>query len=555
MAKSGIEAMLDVLAAAGVRTLFGNPGTTELPLMDRLASDDRFRFVLGLHEIAVMAMADGYAQASGQVGFVNLHTACGLGNAMGMLFNAQATGVPLIVTAGQQDARLRFQEPVLTGEMVAVARPWVKWAAELTRPQDLPDAIRRAIQIALTPPMGPVFLSLPLDVQQGDVGDADCSSPTLPDQRVRPPAEALAKAADWLLAARSPAILAGTRAAQSGAHAALVALAERLGAPVHVECSTSHGRLPFPCDHPLYAGRLPLWSPEVRERLAPYDRLFLVGVDVLREYLPHEPARAIPESCRLVHLDSDPWQIGKNYPVELALLGDPRTGLEELDRLLTGRLTPTQAGQAARRITEAVRQQEIRRSRWDEQAAASTTAPLPPAAVCAAIARALPTNAAVIEEAPTTTGGLLERYGVPRDPLALFGHRGWALGWGLGAALGVKLAWPDRPVLAVVGDGASLYGIQALWNAARDRLPVTVLVCNNTQYRILKVCGDVMKLPAMTAGRHVGMDLTDPLIDYQAMAAAYGVASERVATAEGLTEALTRSLAGDEPRLIEVAVE
>src|SRR5687767_10071969 len=222
MATTGIHAMLDLLAGFGVQKIFGNPGTTEMPLNDALVGDRRFQYVLGLQEVPVMAMADGYAMATGSLGVVNLHISCGLGNAMGMLYNAYREGTPLLVTAGQQDRRLMFEEPILYGQMVEVARPWTKWACDVNRVQDLPIAIRRAVQTALTPPTGPVFLSLPVDVQMELVGQApdrpekkDDAAGQRPaprlDARIRPPVEAIRRAAALLLSAKNPAILAGSR--------------------------------------------------------------------------------------------------------------------------------------------------------------------------------------------------------------------------------------------------------------------------------------------------------------------------------------------------------
>ena len=191
MAIRGIDAFLELLAAAGVRYIFGNPGTTELPLNDALIDDQRFQYILGLQEVPLMAMADGYAMASRKLGVVNVHICCGLGNAMGMLYNAFREGTPLLLTAGQQDRRLKFEEPILWGQMVEVARPWTKWAVEVDRVEDLPSAMRRAIQVALTPPTGPVFMSLPVDVQMELAEELDLTPPKLPDHGVRPPLAAL----------------------------------------------------------------------------------------------------------------------------------------------------------------------------------------------------------------------------------------------------------------------------------------------------------------------------------------------------------------------------
>ncbi len=297
MGISGIHAFLDMLADLGVKHLFGNPGTTELPLSDAMVEDRRIQYILGLQEVPVVAMADGYAQASRSLGVVNLHISCGLGNAMGMLYNAHRAGTPLLVTAGQQDRRLMFEEPILWSDMVRVAQPWMKWAAEVHRVQDLPTAIRRATQAALTPPTGPVFLSLPMDLQS-EIAELDLTKAKPLDARVRPPVGALRQAAEVLGTARNPAILVGSRTTEADAVAELVAVAERIGAPVISESGTTHGRLGFPADHPLSAPGLPIWSPEVRARLADHDVILVVGMDLLRLYVTSSRRARSPNMSR-----------------------------------------------------------------------------------------------------------------------------------------------------------------------------------------------------------------------------------------------------------------
>lgn len=555
---TGIDIFLELLASAGVRYVFGNPGTTELPLSDALIDHPSIKYLLGLQEVPVMAMADGFAMASGTPGVVNLHISCGLGNAMGMLYNAFREGTPLIVTAGQTDRRLKFEEPILWGDMVGVVRPWTKWAVEVDRVADIPAAVRRAVQIALSPPTGPVFLSLPLDVQMESVVRAslDMTPPRVPDRRVRPPADALRRAVDVLLAAKNPAILAGSRVTEAGAVAELVAVAERLGVSVIAESGTTHGRLPFPCDHPLAAIGLPLWSPEVRERLKQYDVLLVVGMDLLRQYVYHEPARAIPEHIRLVHLDENPYQIGKNYPVEVGLVGDTKSGLAELDQLLTERMTESQRQIAARR-TETLTAENVRRreSLLKDIAGELSVRPMTPRVAMSSIARVLPKNAAVVEEAVTTTNTTLERLAALGNTDGYFGHRGWALGWGLGVSIGVRLAWPERPVLAILGEGASMYGIQGLWTAARYKIPVTFVICNNAQYQILKIGARGLNLPRAQAGEFLGMDIVEPEIDFVALAKSLGVDAVRIAEPDALADEVAESLAGDKPRLIDVPIQ
>jgi len=555
MLTSGTNALLDMLVDAGVRYLFGNPGTTELPLVDALVADRRIRYVLGLQEVPVVAMADGYAQASRSLGVVNLHASCGLGNGMGMLYNAYRAGTPLLVTAGQQDRRLRFEEPILWSNLVEVARGWTKWAAEVERIEDLPSAIRRAVQTALAPPTGPVFLSLPLDIQT-DIAELDLTPAARLDSRVRPPAEALRRAAEALATARNPGILAGSRVVEAGAVEPLVAVAERLGAAVLSESGTTHGRLGFPPNHPLYAQALPLWSPEVREKLAEFDVLLVVGMDLLRQYVYFEPARAVPEHIRLVHLDPDPWQLGKNYPLEVGLVGDPWAGLTELAGLLDEVMTAAAKHTArARGEARALAHCTARQALWRRSEEERDARPLSPLTLMSSLARIIPDDIALVEEAVTTTNTYLERLGALKNATGYFAHRGWALGWGLGCALGVKLAWPERPVLAMVGEGAAMYGIQGLWTAARYRLPVTFVIPNNAQYQILKVGARQLGLPAAKSGQFEGMDLVGPEIDLVALARSLGVEAHRVSDPHELSERVAESLAGDAPRLFDVPIQ
>jgi len=552
---SGIEAFIHLLAEAGVDRIFGNPGTTELPLNDALVEDRRLQYILGLQEVPVMAMADGYAMASGGLAVVNLHISCGLGNAMGMLYNAYREGTPLLVTAGQQDRRLIFEEPILAGDMVSVTRPWTKWSVEVNRVEDVPAAVRRAAQVALTPPTGPVFLSLPVDVQMEVSGSLDMAPIRVPDFRTRPPLEPLQHAAAVLASSKNPGILAGSRITERGAVAPLIKIAETLGAPVIAESGTTHGRLPFPPDHPLYALGLPLWSPEIQERLQEFDVLLVAGMDLLRQYVYHEPSRAVPAHIKLVHLDEDAYQIGKNYETEAGVAGDISMSLSELASLLPAAMTAdrhelAQQHRQTRMQQHADARAALRRQIEEEK----VLRPMTSLTLMSSLAEVLPPDIAVIEEAVTTTATTFERLGAIRNNTGYFGHRGWALGWGLGCSIGVKMAWPDRPVLAMLGEGAAMYGIQGLWSAARYNVPVVFVICNNAQYQILKIGARGMELPQAMQGRYEGLDIAGPEIDFVNLAKSLGVESHRINCPQELQSRVADALKGNRPVVFDAPI-
>jgi benzoylformate decarboxylase len=307
---SGKRAFLELLKQEGVEILFGNPGTTELALMDALAVDNELRYVLALQEAAVMAMADGYAQASGKLAVVNLHVAPGLGNAMGMLYDATKSAAPILVTAGQHDQSFNVTEPILWADLPTIARPLVKWSSEVHRLADLPRMVHRAVKTALAPPTGPVFLSLPGDILKEE-GDVDLMTPTRVAPRTRGDRAAVETAAELLAAAERPVIMAGDAVAQSRAHAEIVALAEMLGAPVYAEFVPSTAS--FPTSHPLFRGAVARMQPAVRKVLEQHDVLFSVGGDLFTLSLPSD-VEPVPAELAIIHLDVDPWSSAKTIP-------------------------------------------------------------------------------------------------------------------------------------------------------------------------------------------------------------------------------------------------
>jgi benzoylformate decarboxylase len=545
---SGKRAFLDLLKQEGVTVMFGNPGTTELPLMDAFAVEHDIKYILGLQEAALMAMADGYAQASGGLAVLNLHVAPGLGNAMGMLYDAMKANAPVLVTAGQQDLEYLVTEPVLTADLPTLARPFVKWAAEVHRLEDLPRYVHRAVKTALAPPTGPVFLALPGDILKNDA-DIDLLEPTRVAPRVRGDTAAIAAAADLLAKAERPVIIAGDAVTQSRAHKELVALAEAIGAPVYVEFIPNTAS--FPASHPLYRGSMTRSQAGVREVLDQHDLLFSVGGDLFTWSLP-SPIDPWPKGLPLIHLDTDPWQIGKNYPAQVAILGDPKATLPDITSSVVARMSANAKSAASARLkslTDAIKK-DREAFRAKARAMAAKT-PVQPLALLEAIGAMLPKDAVVIEEILSSAPGTRSLINSD-DEQSFYGLRGGGIGWGLPAAIGAKIALPDRPVVALIGDGSAMYTIQALWTQARERLNVTTLLCNNRSYRILQV--ELHRAGVTEPGRKARSltELSNPDLDWVRLARAMGVPAIRVETAETLTENLRRAFAEPGPQLIEM---
>ncbi|HET6183900.1 MAG TPA: thiamine pyrophosphate-dependent enzyme [Acetobacteraceae bacterium] len=548
----GKTALLELLKQEGVRVMFGNPGTTELPLMDALAVEQDIRYVLALQEAPAMAMADGFALASGGLAVVNLHVAPGLGNALGMLYDAQKAGSPVLVTAGQHEQTFNLTEPLLWADLPRIAQPFVKWSYEVRRLEDLPRAVHRAAKTALAPPTGPVFLSLPGDVLTASA-DIELGAPTRIAARIRGDAEALASAAALIARSEHPVIIAGDAVAQSGGLAELVALAEAVGAPVYDEGMAS--RTMFPSTHPLYRGNFARLPATIRGILQDHDLLISAGGDLFTLSLPGA-VEAMPDFMKIVHLDNDPWEIGKNYPADVAILGDPKATLPELLRGIESAMTPEARARAEARRAEAAAEGERGLARLREEAARVTgRTPIHPLALMEAVAALLPDNAVVVDETVSSGAGL-RRFLRSTDPQSFFGLRGGGIGWGLPAAIGIKLALPHRPVVALIGDGSAMYTIQGLWTAAHERLAGLVFVIiNNSSYRILKQRVNAMQQFAAQTGRFVGMELEDPAVDYVSIAKGMGLMAQH---ATGLDEArgmLTDALRADGPVLVDVKVD
>ncbi|QXQ07513.1 hypothetical protein KX816_05680 [Sphingosinicellaceae bacterium] len=546
---AGKHIFLDLLRSEGVEFVFGNPGTTELPLMDAFVVETGIRYILGLNEVVVLGMADGYAQATGKLAVANLHAAPGLGNAMGMLYNAKKAGAPILVTAGQQDTTFALTEPLLWDDLATMARPLVKWSHEVGRLADLPRAVHRAAKVALTAPTGPVFLSIPGDVL-ADEADINLMAPTRIGPRIIADADAIAAAADLIAASVTPVIFAGDAVAKSDAHGELAALAEAIGAPVYLEGMANTAA--FPSNHPLYAGSVSRMAPALRAVMEHHDLLVSIGADLLTQSQA-SGIEALAPATKVVHLDNDPWEIGKNHPVAAALLGDPKATLPLLTAAVLARMAPATERRGGVEAGIALKQAALV-ARAEAEADAGAV-PLSPLAVCHLLGQLIPDDAIVVEELLSSGMNTVRQLIPATRPDSWFGMRGGGIGVCLPQAAGIALGKPGCPVVALSGDGSAMYSLAALWTLAHYRLPVVAVIFNNRSYRILKQRTRAIGGHSAEAGTYVAMDIDTPALDFVKLSEGHGVAAVRVETLDALREAFVRGLAGDAPLLIEVVVD
>ncbi|MBR1281227.1 thiamine pyrophosphate-binding protein [Bradyrhizobium sp. AUGA SZCCT0177] len=544
---TGRSAFLALLKDEGITHLFGNPGTTELPIMHALKDHPDLTYVMAMQESLVVAIADGYSRASGKLVACNVHVAPGLGNAMGSLFNAAFTGTPMILTAGQQEQGHGLMEPVLYGPLVQMAEPLVKWAVEVTRLEDLPRIVRRAAKIATTPPTGPVFISLPGDILNAEAG-IELGRSTRVDTRVKPSDEALGALVARILKAERPVIITGDEIVKSDALKEAAQFAETIGAPAY-QCSTPYGAH-FLSESPCFMGALSRLQKQVREVLSPYDLMIVLGADPLRMSVYSE-VDPLPDGLGIVQIGLVDWDLAKNYGAEIALKADVKETLRALVPALKaagGGALETRAKQGVAAL--APKNWTAKRKPLIEQIAkASTKSPIDPDWLALQVVEAMPDNAILVDEGLTSSRQILalrphrDRYGY--HALASGG-----IGWGLPASVGVSLANPERPVVCYSGDGSSMYSIQSLWTAANHKLPLTFVIVNNGGYRIIK-----QRLLAFHGDDHyVGMDFVDPPVDFTGLAKSLGLEAMRVTDPGQLKSVLSSAIGRPGTKLIEVVV-
>jgi benzoylformate decarboxylase len=516
------DALYDFCRRTGMTTVFGNPGSTELRMLRGFPDD--FTYVLGLQESVAVAAAAGHALGTGRAALVNLHSAGGVGHSLGAVFNAHRDRVPLVIIAGQQNRALLQTRPFLgADEPATFPRPYVKWSRQPERGEDVPAALAEAYRVAMTPPRGPVFLSVPED-------DWDLPAEPIAERQVHTDftasPTAIREVADALNEAASPVIIVGSGVDDEGALPVVTQLAERTGAPVWI--SPLSGRSGFPEDHRLFRGFLPPVRDQLRERLEGHDVILVLGAPVFSYHVYAEnPGPVVPEGSKLFHLDCDPGQTAWT-PVGTGVLTTLQPGVTALLDLVE------KADRAAPEPRERL-------------AAPAATDPMDVGLVIEALRERMPEDAIIVEECPSHRDIFHARLPISRSGGFLTTGSG-ALGWGLPLAVGRALAaGPGERIVCVMGDGSMMYSIQALWTAAQHNAPMTVIVLNNHGYGAVKALGRRIQIPSV-----VGSDIND--LDFVTVAQGLGVPGRKVDKAADLEAALAEGLAHDGPFILDVGV-
>jgi len=547
--RTGAQIIWDVLKDEEVEYIFGVPGSTETPLITSMGRAPEIKYILSAHESVSAGMADGYARTNGKLGVVMVHTAPGVANVVGNLYNAYRAGTPLLFIVGQQDATLENRDPRLDIDLQPMVSEISKGYWKVNRIQDLPVILSRAIKEANTLPKGPVFVVVPGDIQR-EIGELDIipAQSRRPAMNVRPDAQAIKQAAMVLVEAKGPVILANHEVPDADAIPELVKLSETIGAAVFV---MEEMRLTFPTNHPLYYGYAPCLCDAYRQICANADVVLALGKDVFTLF-DYQPTPFINPETKLIHIDIDPSGLAKTYPTDISLVGNLKIALDEIIAGIVSRISPERKEELAQRARElAATRSKMRSDEADKYNPHLDDVPISSWRAFKEIAAVMPPDGAVILECP-----ILMRYATKHfqfNERGIYYNSAAYLGWGIPGALGTCLATQNRPVMAVVGDGSALFGIQALWTAARYDLPVVTVVLNNAGYGAIRGFAELYAMATQQSIDVTTFDIGDPHIDRQAEA--YGIEARRVEDPAALKGALEWAADLGRPAVVEIMVD
>jgi benzoylformate decarboxylase len=549
--KIASQAYLEVAAAHDVEYVFGLPGTSGQEFIGTIADQEKIRFILALHETCVVSMADGHARVTGRPQLAQVSTLPGSCNAVGALYDAYRDRSPVIVTSTNVDTRIAGRDSHTEGkDLVEMTKQFTKWSAEVHRADRIPEFLNRAFKVAATPPTGPVYLALPSNLLGEPISvENPIAERSRVSARIGADLEAVQEAAKLIAAAKRPVIVAGSAIAKSGATEELIKFAEIVGAPVVMEPRYSF--LSFPTDHPQSfqiaerqpSFNLPVWGEP--------DLLLAIGCRLIREYR-YLPEPVIKPETRSIHIEEDPWEIGKVFPVDVGMIADPRSALRALLDIYP-RVNADTNGRNERLELIKKAQQQIKAEREAKTRQGWEATPINTARLVQTMDRLIEKNALIVNESPTSKDILMANFHFSTGRSYFSNSSGGYLGWGLGAAIGAKLASPARRVGACLGDGCAMFGLQGLWTLAKYRVPLTVIVFNNRAYMAVKNQFRGSEERVRIAAE-MGAEITGPDLNFARLAETFGIYGQRVEQPNAIEPALKRALEQNGPALIDVVI-
>ena len=548
---TGKQALLEMLKAEGVDYIFGNPGTSEGPIIDLLGDYPEFRYILTLQESVAVGMGESYARATGRASFVSLHVDSGLANGIALLLDALNTGTPMVVTSANYDIR-KVNETIT--DLAQLVRPVTKWAVELTHPDQIPSVIRRAFNEANSHPKGPVYVGFTSNALEG-MAEMNIVPSRPVYNAARPSEQGIAQAASLLMDSSRPMLLVGDRLSDDGAVDEAVELAELMGLPVY---QARGAEVAFPTTHGQFQGSLSLRVAAQRAVLQTFDLVLAVGSDPFEE-LFYWGDVILPPDAKLIHIDPDASRIGRSEPTDVGIVGHCGLALTDLTAALKERLSPGDLPEIEKRKQAAVDEVRRRREAFEESVAEKWDhKPMTPARMMAELAAAIPDNAIVVDDS-ISNRGTMRHYFQAQKRGDLRGYRGQSIGGGIGTTMGTQCANPDRPVFGIIGDGSAMMTVQGLWTAANDNIPCIFVICNNGSYRVLKVNfnvyqEEILELPETSGGRLLYSDFATPF-DMAAIANSMGVHGERITDPAQIKPAVDRAVASGKPALLDMVID
>ena len=545
---SGKQAVMEMLKAEGIEYIFGNPGTSEGPLIDMLGEYPEFKYIMALQESVAMGMGESYARSTNRTSFVSLHVDSGLANGIALMLDALNTGTPMVVTSANYDARKISENKT---DLAQLVRPVTKWSVELDLPDQIPSVMRRAFNEANSHPKGPVYVGFTANALEG-IAEMNIVPSAPVHDAVRPDPEGIRVAAEMLRDSRSPLLIVGDRVSDDGGVGCAVELAEIVGMPVY---QSRGAEVSFPTNHPQYLGVHSLRVASDRESLKGYDVILTVGMDTFDE-LFYWGDIILGENTRLIHIDPIPGRVGKTEPTDLGIISNCKAALEMLNDVLKGTVN--------KEIANKLRKESIQLASEERQTYENSVSskwkntPMSPARMMYELSKSVPSNSIIVDDSVSNRAALRHYFeGINRDDIR--GVRGQSIGGGIGATMGTKCAFPDRPVIGIIGDGSAMMTIQGLWTAANDDIPCVFVICNNGMYRVLKVNFNIYQTELLKETEPAGENLLysnfETPFDISEIAKGMGLHSERVTDPSEIAPAVNRAISTGKPAVLDIVID